>query len=89
MNNHANIIKLKEVIRENDLLYFVFEFMDGNVYECIKKREGIYFSNQEVKIMMYFSILTIFRFQVLCGLAHMHKHGFFHRDMKPGIFIQD
>ena len=23
------------------------------------------------------------RFQVLHGLAYMHKHGFFHRDMKP------
>lgn len=25
--NHPNIIKLKEVIRENDVLYFVFEYM--------------------------------------------------------------
>jgi hypothetical protein len=24
------------------------------------------------------------RFQVIQGLAYMHKHGFFHRDMKPG-----
>lgn len=25
--NHPNIVKLKEVIRENDMLFFVFEFM--------------------------------------------------------------
>ena len=25
--NHPNIVKLKEVIRENDILYFVFEYM--------------------------------------------------------------
>lgn len=25
--NHPNIVKLKEVIRENDVLYFVFEYM--------------------------------------------------------------
>ena len=25
--SHANVIKLKEVIRENDTLYFVFEYM--------------------------------------------------------------
>ena len=52
LNNHANIIKLKEVIRENDLLYFVSEFMDGNVYDSIRKREGVYFSAQEVKIIV-------------------------------------
>jgi protein kinase len=26
--NHCNIVKLKEVIRVNDDLYFVFEFME-------------------------------------------------------------
>jgi hypothetical protein len=25
--NHPNIVKLKEVIRENDMLFFVFEYM--------------------------------------------------------------
>lgn len=25
--NHPNIVKLKEVIRENDIVYFVFEYM--------------------------------------------------------------
>lgn len=29
--SHPNIVKLKEVIRENDILYFVFEFMDQNL----------------------------------------------------------
>ncbi|KAL2234610.1 UNVERIFIED_CONTAM: Cyclin-dependent kinase F-4 [Sesamum indicum] len=27
--NHPNVVKLKEVIRENDVLYFVFEYMDA------------------------------------------------------------
>ena len=30
--NQVNIVKLKEVIRVNDDLYFVFEYMDQNVY---------------------------------------------------------
>lgn len=29
--NHPNIIKLREVIRENDVLYFVFEYMQVSV----------------------------------------------------------
>lgn len=36
--NHPNIIKLKEVIRENDNLYFVFEYMQENLYELMKDR---------------------------------------------------
>ena len=36
--NHGNIVKLKEVIRVNDDLYFVFEYMELNVYELMKNR---------------------------------------------------
>lgn len=25
--------------------------------------------------------------QVLQGLSHVHKNGYFHRDLKPGIYI--
>ncbi|KAK1173662.1 hypothetical protein AOXY_G3830 [Acipenser oxyrinchus oxyrinchus] len=72
--NHANVIKLKEVIRENDHLYFVFEYMKENLYQLMKDRENKLFSENEIRNIM---------FQVLSGLAFVHKHGFFHRDMKP------
>mmetsp|Transcript_33356 Transcript_33356/g.56179 ORF Transcript_33356/g.56179 Transcript_33356/m.56179 type:complete len:500 (-) Transcript_33356:1037-2536(-) len=71
--NHPNIIKLKEVIRENDELFFVFEFMECNIYQNMKDREKL-FPEARVRNWMY---------QILQGLAYMHKHGFFHRDMKP------
>lgn len=71
--SHANVVKLKEVIRENDILYFVFEYMQENLYQMIKDRET-HFPEMTVK-----SIL----FQVMSGLAFMHRHGFFHRDLKP------
>ncbi|CAB1451571.1 unnamed protein product [Pleuronectes platessa] len=38
--NHANVVKLKEVIRENDHLYFVFRVHEGEplpAYEGQKK----------------------------------------------------
>ncbi|DAZ98594.1 TPA: hypothetical protein N0F65_001013 [Lagenidium giganteum] len=71
--NHPNIIKLKEVIRENDELYFVFEYMENNLYETMKKRDR-HFPESKIRNLMY---------QMLQGLAFMHKHSFFHRDIKP------
>ncbi|KAG2375044.1 hypothetical protein C9374_010048 [Naegleria lovaniensis] len=71
--NHPNIIKLKEVIRENQELYFVFEFMEANLYQVMKDRDKL-FSESKIRNIIY---------QVLQGLAYMHKSGYFHRDMKP------
>ncbi|XP_061739742.1 serine/threonine-protein kinase MAK-like [Nerophis ophidion] len=72
--NHPNVIKLKEVIRENDHLFFVFEYMKENLYQLMNDRNCAMFSENEIRNIM---------FQVLSGLAFMHKHGYFHRDMKP------
>lgn len=71
--NHVNIVRLKEVIRENDELFFVFEYMESNLYQSVKDRDKMIPENKIRNIM----------FQVLQGLAYMHKHGFFHRDLKP------
>lgn len=71
--NHPNIVKLREVIRQNDELYFVFEFLDKNIYQLTKDRS---------KFLPEVRIRNIM-FQIFQGLAYMHKHGFFHRDMKP------
>ncbi|XP_073348016.1 serine/threonine-protein kinase MAK-like [Pagrus major] len=72
--NHANVVKLREVIRENDYLYFVFEYMKENLYQLMNDREDKMFSENEIRNIL---------FQVLSGLAFVHKHGYFHRDMKP------
>jgi len=71
--NHSNIVKLKEVIRESNLLYFVFEYLDQNVYQLTKDRTK-YLPEAKIRNIM---------FQIFQGLAHMHKFGYFHRDMKP------
>ncbi|GFZ08630.1 hypothetical protein Acr_20g0004380 [Actinidia rufa] len=71
--SHPNIVKLKEVIRENDILYFVFEYMECNLYQLIKDR-GKLFSETEVRNWC---------FQVFQGLAYIHQQGYFHRDLKP------
>jgi protein kinase len=70
--SHPNVIKLKEVVRVNDDLHLIFEFLDQNLYQMIKDQPS--FEEGEVR-----SVVS----QLLQGLAYVHSHGFFHRDMKP------
>ena len=71
--NHPCIVKLKEVIRENDELFFVFEYLECNIYHLIKDRDK-YLPESRIRNWAY---------QILQGLNYIHKNGFFHRDMKP------
>lgn len=69
--SHANIVKLREVIREDDTLYFVFEYLRANLYQLLHERPLAAAALRNVLL------------QLLRGLAHMHRRGFFHRDLKP------
>lgn len=64
---------MKEVIRVNDELHLVFDFLDQNIYELIKGKTD-YLPESQIRSIMY---------QTLLGLAYVHKQGFFHRDLKP------
>lgn len=75
---HTNIVRLKEMILEKELLHFVFEFCDGNLYEEMKKKP---FSRERIQLSMR---------QIFLGISYMHKQGYFHRDMKPeNVLIKD
>ena len=53
LTNHENIIKLRQVIRENDgSLFFVFDYMERNLYQLIKERKGELFKLEDSKRMM-------------------------------------
>jgi len=71
---HENIVKLKEMIRVEDNLFLVFEFMDKNLYELMNSRQNKKLSESQIRSIMW---------QILQGIAYMHKYGFFHRDFKP------
>eukprot|EP01013_Petalomonas_cantuscygni_P009775 TRINITY_DN2268_c0_g1_i2.p1 TRINITY_DN2268_c0_g1~~TRINITY_DN2268_c0_g1_i2.p1 ORF type:complete len:407 (+),score=62.58 TRINITY_DN2268_c0_g1_i2:61-1281(+) len=73
---HVNIIRLKEVIRENDELFMLFEFCEGNLHQLTKAiaADGRPPPEDAIRRIM---------FQVFSGLSHMHRHGYFHRDIKP------
>lgn len=71
--NHPNIVKLKEVIRENNILFFIFEYMECNLYQLMKDREK-QFSEAEIRNWC---------FQIFQALGYIHQRGYFHRDLKP------
>ncbi|KAK7694672.1 hypothetical protein QCA50_001860 [Cerrena zonata] len=74
--NHPNIIPLYDffLLPTTKELYFVFESMEGNLYQLIKTRKG--------KPLAGGLVSSIFE-QVVSGLHHIHACGYFHRDMKP------
>lgn len=71
--NHPNVVKLKEVIRENNRLYFVFEYIKGDLLGLMRETPDP-FSEASVRTIV---------FQILQALSYMHRNGFFHRDLKP------
>ena len=65
--NHANVVKLKELIREDDQLYFVFEYMKENLYQMMKSRyDNIntcfkrknYLSPEKITVLSKFSVCS-------------------------------
>ncbi|GJW65565.1 serine/threonine-protein kinase MHK isoform X1 [Tanacetum coccineum] len=71
--NHPNIIKLQEIVRENNELFFIFEYMEHNLYHIIRERQRP-FTEEEIRGFMT---------QLLQGIVHMHRSEYFHRDLKP------
>jgi meiosis induction protein kinase IME2/SME1 len=73
---HPNIIPLYDafLMPETKELYFVFECMEGNLYQLTKSRKGRPLAGGLVASIFY---------QMLSGLHHIHQAGYFHRDMKP------
>nr|CAG4712537.1 unnamed protein product [Naegleria fowleri] len=75
LSPNDNVISLLEVVYDpkNGNLALVFELMDMNIYELIKRRKK-YFPEHQLKSYMY---------QILKSIDHMHRHNIFHRDVKP------
>lgn len=73
---HPNIIPLYDafLLPSTKELYFVFECMEGNLYQLTKSRKGRPLAG---------GLTASITHQILLGLHHVQSHGFFHRDMKP------
>lgn len=76
---HFNLIKLKEVVRENTELFLIFDYCEKNIFHIQRQRaEEMHgapsFNDKEIRSIMC---------QTLLGVQAVHKGGFMHRDLKP------
>lgn len=76
VDSHFNLVQIIDVFIDRTYLKLniVMENMDQNLYQLMKMRKGNVFSPRTLK-----SILS----QLLSAILHIHKHLFFHRDVKP------
>jgi meiosis induction protein kinase IME2/SME1 len=75
---HPCIIPLYDVFlsSETSELHFVFEAMEGNLYQFMKARKG------KGRALGTCVLASVFE-QLAAGLCHIHSSGYFHRDLKP------
>lgn len=69
-------MSLKEVYLQDQKLYLVYELLEKDLYKLIefKRERHERLSEDIIRSLMY---------QLLNGVAFIHKRGYFHRDLKP------
>jgi serine/threonine protein kinase len=73
-NDHKNIVQAIELFDENDTLYLVMEYIDGqNLDQIMSERDTPLRTAEAMPICN----------EVLDALEDMHKKKFYHRDIKP------
>jgi serine/threonine protein kinase len=77
--SHPNIIKVNDLIEENDTVAFVMEYIEGETLKEYIDRKGK-LQDDEIK--------TIFS-QMLEAVGYVHKQNLVHRDIKPSNFMID
>ncbi len=72
--NHNNIVQAIDAGESEGYSYFIMEYIDGTTVEDIlKKQVGPIQEEEALRIII----------QIAEALAHAHKRGFIHRDVKP------
>ncbi|KAG0563231.1 hypothetical protein KC19_8G014100 [Ceratodon purpureus] len=73
LKGHPNIVELKGIIKNDNTLSYVFEYMEDNLLQAIRKQIQPP-CEAKIKYWMY---------QILKATEYMHNKGYIHRDMKP------
>ncbi|CAD8152456.1 unnamed protein product [Paramecium octaurelia] len=81
--NHPNIIKLRNVIKQNKTIAIVLDYSERNLLQYYKsvKEKNRTLCEQQIQSIVY---------QIASALNYLHTQGYLHRDLKPeNIMIQD
>ncbi|MCD9560418.1 Cell division control protein 2 A [Datura stramonium] len=77
---HANIVRLQDVVHSEKRLYLVFEYLDLDLKKHMDSSPEFSKDPRLVKMFLY---------QILRGIAYCHSHRVLHRDLKPQNLLID
>jgi serine/threonine protein kinase len=77
--NHANIVRVTDLIEENESAAFVMEHIEGRTLRDYLEEKGK-LSDDEIKQLFG---------QMLDAVGYVHEQGLIHRDIKPSNFMLD
>lgn len=77
--NHKNIVKVRDLVEDGDLVAFVMDCVQGQTLKKLLDSRGK-FSDYEIKEIFL---------QILDALSYVHEYGLVHRDVKPSNFMLD
>ncbi|XP_009618062.1 cell division control protein 2 homolog A [Nicotiana tomentosiformis] len=77
---HANIVRLQDVVHSEKRLYLVFEYLDLDLKKHMDSSPEFSEDPRLVKMFLY---------QILRGIAYCHSHRVLHRDLKPQNLLID
>ena len=72
--HHPNIVRLLDHLENENYIFIVTEFIDGDtLHKYFKKRKIVFTEPEACSIMV----------QIANGVKYLHKYGIVHRDLKP------
>jgi serine/threonine protein kinase len=77
--NHPNIVRVADLIEENESAAFVMEYIEGRTLRNYLEEKGK-LSDDEIKHLFG---------QMLDAVGYVHEQGLIHRDIKPSNFMLD
>ncbi|GIX97984.1 cyclin-dependent kinase 2 [Caerostris darwini] len=77
---HPNIVRLQDVVYNDEKLYLVFEYLDLDLKKQLDQLPNNGLSLRVAKSYLY---------QLLSGLAYLHSRKILHRDLKPQNLLVD